>query len=68
MDGRYGSLAWRRGRARKRLRGIELSVIVVVLELFVLDAIGELVVYFLSNDCVSPSSRNQMRATASCDV
>lgn len=51
-------LAWGRRRAQEGRGMIKLGITVEVwLELFVRDAVGgELVVDFLSNDCVSPSS------------
>lgn len=61
----HRKLAGRRGRAREGgLARIELDVVVKGWEMIGRDAIGELVEDFLSNDCVSPLSRSQMRATA----
>ena len=60
----HRKLPRRRGRARESLTMIELHVAIEVLELFGRYPVRILVKDFLSNDCVSLSSRNRMRATA----
>ncbi len=63
--GMRGVLAGRRGRAREAGLGrIEWDIVVVWLEGIGRQPVGHLVKDFLSNDCVSPVSRSQMRATA----
>lgn len=62
--GMHRKLPRRRGRARESLTMIELHVAIEVLELFGRYPVRILVKDFLSNDCVSLSSRNRMRATA----
>src|SRR5690606_17621630 len=63
--GSPGKLPRRRGWARVGLRSVVRDIIAVeVLVLVGRQDAGELVEDFLSNDCVSLSSRNRMRATA----